>query len=73
MMNFGHAHIVALQLPHAKQLAQAACDHAMQQWSSTKPLLATLGAESPLSLTLARAFVADALPSTVLISCIYAI
>ena len=45
MMNFAPAHVQALQMPHAKQLAQAACDHSSQQWDSAKQLLASLGTE----------------------------
>ena len=45
MMDFAPAHIQALQMPYAKQLTQAACDHSMQQWDSAKQLLANLGTQ----------------------------
>lgn len=43
MMDFAPAHIQALQMPYAKQLTQAACDHSVRQWDGAKEVLANLG------------------------------
>ncbi|KAL3157808.1 hypothetical protein ABBQ32_012230 [Trebouxia sp. C0010 RCD-2024] len=43
MMTFTPAHVQALQMPHAQQLAQAACDQSQHHWDCTKHLLASLG------------------------------
>lgn len=43
MVNFAPAHIEALQIPHAKQVTQAACDQSKRQWDGAKQLLAKLG------------------------------
>ena len=43
MMNFAPAHIQALQMPYARQLTEAACDHSKQQWDGAKQVIANLG------------------------------